>query len=218
MEGVRAGAVIIRTRLTLSIARCCKIQSRFLLGVNTGKRHSRCLLRRARYIVFGSIFGVVLEGTPKKRRRNRALCRFVCRLAESAPHVLVVLLLVVAAAVVLLLLWLLLLFALAVVVEPPGSPNIELKMASRRPQNGAFVKTRCEFCQMSSAVVGPLSERAQSDANTAKNKSRWCRDDPRWAEKPQDGLKMTPRWTQEATSCAEEAKVVTLRLVKADPI
>ena len=70
---------------------------------------------------------------------------------------------------------------------------------------------------ISSAVVGPLSERARGDANTAKNKSRWCPDDPRWAEKPQDGLKMTPRWTQEATSCTEEAKAVTLRLVKADP-
>ena len=61
------------------------------------------------YCVWQHFRRVVLEGTPKKRRRNRALSRFVCRLAESAPHVLVVLLLVVAAAVVLLLLllWLL---------------------------------------------------------------------------------------------------------------
>ena len=50
---------------------------------------------------------------------------------------------------------------------------------------------------MSSAVVGPLSERAQSDAKTALDEPRWSRDDPRWPEDAsrrfQDDAKMDPR-------------------------
>ena len=50
---------------------------------------------------------------------------------------------------------------------------------------------------MSSAVVGPLSERAQSDAKTAQDEPRWSRDDPRWPEDAsrrfQDDAKMDSR-------------------------
>ena len=71
------------------------------------------------------------------------------------------------------------------------------KMASRRPQNGALVWARCEFCYMSSPVVGPLSERAQSDAKTTQDEPRWSRDDPRWPEeasrRSQDDAKMDSR-------------------------
>ena len=49
---------------------------------------------------------------------------------------------------------------------------------------------------------------------TCKNGANMTQDDPR---EPQNGFEMAPRWSQEATSCGEEAKVVTLKLVKAEP-
>ena len=69
------------------------------------------------------------------------------------------------------------------------------------------------LCRRQSALrEGP--KWPQDGPRTSRDGPEMTQDGPRM---PQDGFKMTPRWTQEAKRCAEEAQVVTLKVVAADP-